>query len=141
ARVPPPSLRGGQRWERFADLPGVPFRVDPSLIGVVAAVAVATAPLRVGAVPVMPVGDASRDGCACHRSIPRGPGALGRQSVPPRAAGIAFWRVFWRAPYSQHVWKANEQRKSPDVRGFPDGRYWARTSDPQLVELVLSQLS
>ena len=22
-----------------------------------------------------------------------------------------------------------------------DGRYWARTSDPQLVELVLSQLS
>ena len=26
-------------------------------------------------------------------------------------------------------------------RGFEDGRYWARTSDPQLVELVLSQLS
>jgi hypothetical protein len=24
---------------------------------------------------------------------------------------------------------------------FCDGRYWARTSDPQLVELVLSQLS
>ncbi len=23
----------------------------------------------------------------------------------------------------------------------PDGRYWARTSDPQLVELVLYQLS
>ena len=33
-----------------------------------------------------------------------------------------------------------------DVTGHPatwgsDGRYWARTSDPQLVELVLSQLS
>jgi hypothetical protein len=27
------------------------------------------------------------------------------------------------------------------VQGFFDGRYWARTSDPQLVELVLSQLS
>jgi hypothetical protein len=26
-------------------------------------------------------------------------------------------------------------------RGFRGGRYWARTSDPQLVELVLSQLS
>jgi hypothetical protein len=25
--------------------------------------------------------------------------------------------------------------------GFLSGRYWARTSDPQLVELVLSQLS
>jgi hypothetical protein len=25
--------------------------------------------------------------------------------------------------------------------GFVNGRYWARTSDPQLVELVLSQLS
>jgi len=24
---------------------------------------------------------------------------------------------------------------------MPSGRYWARTSDPQLVELVLSQLS
>ena len=27
------------------------------------------------------------------------------------------------------------------MQGFSDGRYWARTSDPQLVELVLSQLS
>ena len=27
------------------------------------------------------------------------------------------------------------------VRDPEDGRYWARTSDPQLVELVLSQLS
>lgn len=25
--------------------------------------------------------------------------------------------------------------------GLENGRYWARTSDPQLVELVLSQLS
>ena len=32
--------------------------------------------------------------------------------------------------------------KAPRLRGFPlGGRYWARTSDPQLVELVLSQLS
>ena len=28
-----------------------------------------------------------------------------------------------------------------DVVTTTDGRYWARTSDPQLVELVLSQLS
>jgi len=27
------------------------------------------------------------------------------------------------------------------MQGSGDGRYWARTSDPQLVELVLSQLS
>ena len=27
------------------------------------------------------------------------------------------------------------------LQGFLHGRYWARTSDPQLVELVLSQLS
>ena len=27
------------------------------------------------------------------------------------------------------------------MQGSRDGRYWARTSDPQLVELVLSQLS
>jgi hypothetical protein len=35
-----------------------------------------------------------------------------------------------------------KRRKPPPLQGFPcDGRYWARTSDPQLVELVLSQLS
>ncbi len=33
------------------------------------------------------------------------------------------------------------QRKSPVSGAFVSGRYWARTSDPQLVELVLSQLS
>jgi len=27
------------------------------------------------------------------------------------------------------------------LQALPYGRYWARTSDPQLVELVLSQLS
>ena len=33
-------------------------------------------------------------------------------------------------------------RKNPPFpAGSPSGRYWARTSDPQLVELVLSQLS
>jgi hypothetical protein len=30
-------------------------------------------------------------------------------------------------------------KREPDFIG--NGRYWARTSDPQLVELVLSQLS
>jgi hypothetical protein len=30
---------------------------------------------------------------------------------------------------------------SPAAGRPPNGRYWARTSDPQLVELVLSQLS
>ncbi len=29
----------------------------------------------------------------------------------------------------------------PGGQAGPNGRYWARTSDPQLVELVLSQLS
>ena len=33
-----------------------------------------------------------------------------------------------------------KQQKGPYAGPF-DGRYWARTSDPQLVELVLSQLS
>ena len=32
-------------------------------------------------------------------------------------------------------------KKSPVSGAFLHGRYWARTSDPQLVELVLSQLS
>ena len=31
--------------------------------------------------------------------------------------------------------------KGPVSGAFSYGRYWARTSDPQLVELVLSQLS
>ena len=31
--------------------------------------------------------------------------------------------------------------KAPPCGAFRGGRYWARTSDPQLVELVLSQLS
>src|SRR5688572_12223367 len=31
--------------------------------------------------------------------------------------------------------------KASVAGGFSSGRYWARTSDPQLVELVLSQLS
>ena len=34
-----------------------------------------------------------------------------------------------------------KQEKAPGSGAFLDGRYWARTSDPQLVELVLSQLS
>ena len=34
------------------------------------------------------------------------------------------------------------KKKTPRFAGLSrDGRYWARTSDPQLVELVLSQLS
>ena len=35
----------------------------------------------------------------------------------------------------------NRSQESPAQQGFLHGRYWARTSDPQLVELVLSQLS
>src|SRR5579872_5358880 len=34
-----------------------------------------------------------------------------------------------------------QSKKRPVSSLFLDGRYWARTSDPQLVELVLSQLS
>jgi hypothetical protein len=36
---------------------------------------------------------------------------------------------------------ADQKEKAPASGAFRDGRYWARTSDPQLVELVLSQLS
>ncbi len=36
---------------------------------------------------------------------------------------------------------SREMEKAPLCRAFRGGRYWARTSDPQLVELVLSQLS
>jgi hypothetical protein len=37
---------------------------------------------------------------------------------------------------------APETTETPALAGVSwDGRYWARTSDPQLVELVLSQLS
>jgi hypothetical protein len=37
-------------------------------------------------------------------------------------------------------WARTRNEKPLELRVF-DGRYWARTSDPQLVELVLSQLS
>ena len=41
------------------------------------------------------------------------------------------------------IWTENEPegRNRLNQAGNGDGRYWARTSDPQLVELVLSQLS
>jgi hypothetical protein len=57
----------------------------------------------------------------------------GKQSTEPdeRGTGQALLRrAFIR-----------EDQESPRLRAFLDGRYWARTSDPQLVELVLSQLS
>ena len=51
-------------------------------------------------------------------------------------------------PSSQAAFKrpgpdpARPERRTPRRGGaFESGRYWARTSDPQLVELVLSQLS
>jgi hypothetical protein len=37
--------------------------------------------------------------------------------------------------------KTRGKKKRRLCGAFSDGRYWARTSDPQLVELVLSQLS
>jgi hypothetical protein len=36
---------------------------------------------------------------------------------------------------------ASTKNENPALAGPSYGRYWARTSDPQLVELVLSQLS
>jgi len=36
---------------------------------------------------------------------------------------------------------ADQSNSGRDFAGVYYGRYWARTSDPQLVELVLSQLS
>jgi hypothetical protein len=39
------------------------------------------------------------------------------------------------------LFKSAPDEKRPLTGAFVSGRYWARTSDPQLVELVLSQLS
>jgi hypothetical protein len=47
-------------------------------------------------------------------------------------------------PFPCHLIRgvAQTESESPALAGLSgDGRYWARTSDPQLVELVLSQLS
>ena len=46
-----------------------------------------------------------------------------------------------RQAVSADVGKPHQSKKPPRLRVFGGGRYWARTSDPQLVELVLSQLS
>ena len=46
----------------------------------------------------------------------------------------ALWTPFGRTG-------KRKARKASSHAGLRGGRYWARTSDPQLVELVLSQLS
>jgi hypothetical protein len=53
------------------------------------------------------------------------------------------YRRYFRGRSSRFFASASAQiDENPRASGgFRGGRYWARTSDPQLVELVLSQLS
>jgi hypothetical protein len=52
-------------------------------------------------------------------------------------------RVTWWLGGGQPLPGSPPKRRKARISGplTEDGRYWARTSDPQLVELVLSQLS
>jgi hypothetical protein len=63
----------------------------------------------------------------CYRGVTR-PGSKPAKNQPNRIPGLLEAR--------------RRAKKSPVLAGLSfGGRYWARTSDPQLVELVLSQLS
>jgi hypothetical protein len=74
-----------------------------------------------------------------------------RRPISVRARSRPFARTRHRDPSgscSPPTTVATHRGMSPVLtprnkrkQGFSDGRYWARTSDPQLVELVLSQLS
>ena len=57
---------------------------------------------------------------------------------PPRQH-LWFDRTLWQGSIERIV--ARQSNKKAPCAGLFYGRYWARTSDPQLVELVLSQLS
>jgi hypothetical protein len=59
----------------------------------------------------------------------------------PSDGRILSSRAQNRPRTGQSPFLAPATRKPPICGGFLGGRYWARTSDPQLVELVLSQLS
>ena len=63
--------------------------------------------------------------------------------VQPRAAGHCGLATAGPLPFVATPLRALALPKTqPRLSGaFLGGRYWARTSDPQLVELVLSQLS
>jgi hypothetical protein len=51
-------------------------------------------------------------------------------------------RIEATAPGALPVSSGPEKQENPALAGLPwSGRYWARTSDLQLVELALSQLS
>jgi hypothetical protein len=64
----------------------------------------------------------------------RQPGAPGRARAPATRIPGTNQALRQNLP-------SNQKTKRPALQAFSYGRYWARTSDPQLVELVLSQLS
>src|SRR5205823_7522669 len=81
-----------------------------------------------------------RRGChAVHR--PSSPtlvrGRLRRAETAASGSVVPFGESSLAPPHGVSI----STKKSPVTRALSDGRYWARTSDPQLVELVLSQLS
>jgi hypothetical protein len=70
-------------------------------------------------------------GSSCRARAPRSAGDSTRTST-------VWAKSRPRPPGQETHW---ERENPPFPAGFRGGRYWARTSDPQLVELVLSQLS
>ena len=59
----------------------------------------------------------------------------------PAASGAEAGRCGLFADLRAGAFTAPENESPRFAGAFLSGRYWARTSDPQLVELVLSQLS
>jgi hypothetical protein len=70
----------------------------------------------------------------------RGSEAVARDRLDVFTAQVA---IFWaKSRPRDQLPIGSPKHETPALAGVSvDGRYWARTSDPQLVELVLSQLS
>ncbi len=66
--------------------------------------------------------------------------AASNQSGLTRSGSLTAIRNGRSRPPDPRMSPNQRNHKGPYAGPF-DGRYWARTSDPQLVELVLSQLS
>jgi hypothetical protein len=88
-----------------------------------------------------------RSRCRIHSQRPVGWVMPDREAssgrIPATAAGPEAGSHIGHHPCSEacaaHVTRV--AKPDPPSYAVSDGRYWARTSDPQLVELVLSQLS
>ena len=77
-----------------------------------------------------------------------GGGSCSAAAKRPRSDAAAFDPRTPKSPPAADILRTRRRvrfhprkRKPPLCGGSRGGRYWARTSDPQLVELVLSQLS